>query len=63
MGQSSTPDQTFHSNLEVVKITKPLGRICLFLCVRERDRDRNRVCHGFKLKKQDDYFQVNFDHF
>ncbi len=22
-----------------------------------------RVCHGFRLLKQDDYFRVNFDHF
>ena len=22
-----------------------------------------RVCHGFRLTKRDDYFQVNFDHF
>ena len=22
-----------------------------------------RVCHGFRLMKRDDYFQVNFDHF
>jgi len=22
-----------------------------------------RVCHGFRLKKRDDYFSVNFDHF
>ena len=22
-----------------------------------------RVCHGFRLTKQDDYFHVNFDHF
>jgi len=23
----------------------------------------HRVCHGFRLTKQDDYFWVNFDHF
>jgi len=23
----------------------------------------NRVCHGFRLTKHDDYFRVNFDHF
>ena len=22
-----------------------------------------RVCHGFRLTKQEDYFRVNFDHF
>ena len=27
------------------------------------ERKSYRVCHGFRLMKQDDYFRVNFDHF
>jgi hypothetical protein len=38
MAQSSTADQTFYSNLEVVKITKPSGRMRVIVCVRLRER-------------------------
>ncbi len=33
------------------------------LISKERDKEKYRVFHGFWLRKWDDYFWVNFDHF
>ena len=37
-------------------LTSPRGKVVVDVML-------YRVCHGFRLTKRDDYFQVNFDHF
>ncbi len=41
---------------------KQLRKSCEFL-QQPRFVEYCRVCHGFRLKKRDDYFRVIFDHF
>ena len=45
-------------------VLKKINVLCCILQARAQTHRKNyRVCHGFRLTKLDDNFQVNFDQF